>query len=150
MYNSAFNSLVPTIIHLWLMKSLRASLSLLIYRLSLNISSQLGDRRLGVLQSLVWRRSADEDTALPEEGDLPEGGGGGTLPLSCHLSSPGPTLPHPGLPTWLEYWIMVTGGFVAAFENSGMAIMVHHFTTAPDWNILTTIWWVANQYFRGS
>lgn len=67
------------------------------------------------MQSFVWRRSADQDAALPEEGDVPEGGGGGALPLPRHLSGPGPALPHPGLPARVEHRILVTGGFVKSF-----------------------------------
>ncbi len=95
--------------------SVALSLGVPPHHLPLGVPPQLGDGRLGRLQSLVWRRSADQDTALPEEGDLSEGRGGGALPLPCHLSGPGPALPHPGLPARVEHRILVTGGFVAAF-----------------------------------
>lgn len=60
----------------------------------------------------MWRWPADQDAALPEEGDLSEGGGGGTLPLPRYLPRPGPALPHASLPTRVEHWILVTGGFI--------------------------------------
>lgn len=80
------------------------------------VSVQLGSCRLGALQPLVWRRSADQDPALPQEGDLPEGRGGGALPLPRHLPRPDPAVQHPGLPARVEHWILVTGGFLAAFD----------------------------------
>lgn len=121
------------------MKILRASL-INSHSSSLHIPPQLGDRRVGILQSLVWRRSADEGAALSEEGDLPEGGGGGPLPLSCHLPCPGPALPHPGLPARVEYWILVTGA--VAFENPGTSITV--WFTSP-----TTIVWISSRWIPG-
>lgn len=47
---------------------------------------------------------------MPEEGDLSEGGGGGTLPVPHHLPSSGAALPDPELPPRVEHRIMVTGG----------------------------------------
>lgn len=78
------------------------------------------------MQSLVWGRSADQDTTLPEEGDLSEGRGGGALPLPCHLTGPGPTLPHPGLPARMEHRILVTGGFGAACENTSFIAKTYY------------------------
>ncbi|CAG03070.1 unnamed protein product, partial [Tetraodon nigroviridis] len=69
---------------------------------------ELGACRLGSMQSLVWSRSADQAAALPEEGDLSEGGGGGTLPVPHHLPSPGAALSDPDLPPRMEHWILVT------------------------------------------
>lgn len=69
------------------------------------------------MQSLMWRRSADQVTALPEEGHLPEGRGGGPLPVPHHLSGADPALPHPGLPARVEHWILVSGGFTVAVEK---------------------------------
>lgn len=80
--------------------------------LPLAVPPQLGERRLGPLQPPVWRRSADQDAALPEEGDLSEGGGGGSLPLPRHLAGPDPAVPHAGLPARVEHGLLVTGGFV--------------------------------------
>lgn len=64
----------------------------------------------------MWSRPADQAAALPEEGDLSERGGGGTLPVSHHLPSSGPALSDPELPPRMEHWILVTGGFVAALD----------------------------------
>lgn len=68
------------------------------------------------MQSLVWSRSADQAAALPEEGDLSEGGGGGTLPVPNPLPSSGAALSDPELPPGMEHWILVTGGFVAVLD----------------------------------
>lgn len=81
------------------------------------VHPQLGDGRLERLQSLMWRRSADQVTALPEEGHLPEGRGGGPLPVPHHLSGADPALPHPGLPARVEHWVLVSGGFTVAVEK---------------------------------
>lgn len=69
------------------------------------------------MQSVMWWRSTNQDTALHEEGNLPTGGGGGALLLPCDLSGPSPALPHPVLSARMEHWILVTGGFVATFQN---------------------------------
>ncbi|MEQ2177922.1 hypothetical protein GOODEAATRI_008720, partial [Goodea atripinnis] len=69
---------------------------------------------------LMWRRSADQDTGLHEEGDVPEGRDGGALSLSRCLSSPNPAVPHPGLPTRVEHRIVVTGGFCSKSCGRGL------------------------------
>lgn len=92
-------------------------------------SPQLGDRRMGSLQPLLWRRSADQASALPEEGHLPEGGGSSSLPLPHRLSSADSALPNPGLPARMEHWVLVSGGFVglslASVVAAGSASMVN-------------------------
>lgn len=64
----------------------------------------------------MWSRPADQAAALPEEGDLSEGGGGSTFAVPRYPPSSGPALPDPELPPRMEHWILVSGGFVDVFD----------------------------------